>query len=174
MYNSPMGKRLLQIGLALLAALLVLTLRVPAERGIPGASDGAAVPLNSAPPETAAIRELLEQQDEAWNRGDLDQFMEAYWHDPGVTFLSGGRIIQGWEKVKKRYERRYRKKGQEMGHLEFSNLKIQLLGPEGAFARGRWDLARKKDHLGGYFTLILQKTPKGWRIIHDHTSADQP
>jgi ketosteroid isomerase-like protein len=42
---------------------------------------------------------------------------------------------------------------------------------------GRWHLERAKDSrgpAGGMFTLILRRFPQGWRIVHDHTSADTP
>jgi beta-aspartyl-peptidase (threonine type) len=59
-----------------------------------------------------------------------------------------------------------------MGHLEFSGLRIEMLGPEAAFVRGEWHLTMpdgKAPH--GLFTLIFRKFPEGWKIVHDHTSV---
>ncbi len=58
-----------------------------------------------------------------------------------------------------------------MGHLTFSDLDIQLAGPDCAVVFGRWRLAGKDDQPHGLFTLIWQRFPAGWRIIHDHTSS---
>jgi beta-aspartyl-peptidase (threonine type) len=59
-----------------------------------------------------------------------------------------------------------------MGRLEFSGLRIQMLGRDAAFVRGAWHLTLpdgKTPH--GLFTLVLRKFPAGWKIVHDHTSA---
>jgi beta-aspartyl-peptidase (threonine type) len=58
-----------------------------------------------------------------------------------------------------------------MGKLTFSELEVDLLSTDHALARGRWQVVLKKETPGGLFTLILKKMPKGWRIIHDHTSS---
>jgi beta-aspartyl-peptidase (threonine type) len=57
-------------------------------------------------------------------------------------------------------------------NLDFSNLRVEMLGPEAAFVRGSWHLTMsdgKTPH--GLFTLTFRKFPDGWKIIHDHTSA---
>jgi ketosteroid isomerase-like protein len=60
-----------------------------------------------------------------------------------------------------------------MGKLEFSDLEIRQLGPEAALVLGRWHLERQSDEVGGVFSLVFQRFPEGWRIIHDHTSAQK-
>ena len=60
-----------------------------------------------------------------------------------------------------------------MGQLEFSNLRIEMLGPEAAFVRGEFHLSMsdgKKPQ--GLFTLVLRKFPGGWKIIHDHSAGE--
>src|SRR5262249_10205725 len=70
---------------------------------------------------------------------------------------------------------RYQAEGKAMGRLAFSALDIEPLGPEAVLARGRFGLIMP-DGLkpGGLFTVIFRKFPDGWKIIHDHTSADPP
>jgi ketosteroid isomerase-like protein len=58
-----------------------------------------------------------------------------------------------------------------MGKLTFSELQIEMLGPDSAYVRGRWQLVTSKDKPGGLFTLIFKRLPEGWRIVHDHTSS---
>ena len=61
--------------------------------------------------------------------------------------------------------------GKEMGHLDFKDIEINMLGPDSAYARGHWQLTMSDGKQpGGLFTLILRKFPEGWRIVHDHTS----
>ena len=79
----------------------------------------------------------------------------------------------GWQTVFDRYRRKYGDK-ETMGKLKFSDLDIQLLGPESALAFGRWHLTRESGETSGLYTLVLRKKPEGWRIVHDHTSSASP
>ena len=120
----------------------------------------------------AAIRRLLATQVEAWNRGDLEGFMGGYWRSPDLTFFSGGNISQGWQAALERYQRTYQGTGKEMGHLEFQDLKIDVLDAHAAVVTGKWHLTMstgKTPH--GLFTLILKHLQNGWHIVHDHTSS---
>jgi beta-aspartyl-peptidase (threonine type) len=121
----------------------------------------------------AAVRELLEMQAEAWNRGDLEGFLAGYWNSPNLTFAGAGGITRGWAAVRERYRRSYPGRG-AMGRLTFSDLEITELGPAAVFVLGRWQLERAEDRPGGVFTLIVREFPEGWRIVHDHTSAFPP
>src|SRR5713226_3691568 len=117
------------------------------------------------------IRAVLDRQVQAWNRRDLEGFMEGYWHSPELTFYSGGTVVSGWEQTLARYRNRYQSEGKEMGHLEFSAVKIELLGPSAAFVRGRFYLKMASAESSGVFTLTFKKLAGGWKIIHDHTST---
>jgi ketosteroid isomerase-like protein len=117
------------------------------------------------------IRRVLDRQVEAWNRRDLEGFMQGYWNSPNLTFYSGGTTVSGWEPTLKRYRERYQSEGREMGQLDFSDLKIELLGPSAAFVRGRFHLKMASGDSGGLFTLTFRKLEGGWKIVHDHTST---
>ena len=124
--------------------------------------------------EISTIRAVLDKQAEAWNAGRLETFMEGYWKSPDLSFFSGGRKLQGWDATLDRYRKTYQSEGREMGKLTFSELDIQLLGPEVAVVRGRWELVLKDGTKpGGLYTLIFQRFRDGWKIIHDHTSSNQ-
>jgi beta-aspartyl-peptidase (threonine type) len=120
---------------------------------------------------TKEIRDVLDRQVQAWNRRDLEGFMQGYWRSPELTFYSGGTTVSGWEETLARYRNRYQSAGNEMGTLEFLDLKIELLGPRAAFVRGRFHLKMSSTEPSGIFTLTLRKFTGGWKIIHDHTST---
>jgi hypothetical protein len=88
-----------------------------------------------------------------------------------LTFFSGSTRTSGWKATLERYRKKYQTEGKEMGNLSFEELSIDLLGPEHALVRGRFRLQMKDAKPTGLFTLILRRTPAGWRIIHDHTSS---
>jgi uncharacterized protein (TIGR02246 family) len=124
------------------------------------------------PSREAAVEAVLRMQQDAWNRHDLDAFMAGYWNSPELTFFSGANERNGWQAALERYRAAYASPGHEMGTLEFSGLRIEMLGPDAAFARGSWHLTMpdgKTPH--GLFTLVFRKFPEGWRIVHDHTSV---
>jgi beta-aspartyl-peptidase (threonine type) len=119
------------------------------------------------------IKHMLVSQIEAWNRGQLEAFMLGYWRSPELTFFSGATVTRGWEPTLQRYRQRYKSEGKEMGQLEFQDLNIDMLNRRTAVVTGHWQLTMsdgKKPH--GLFTLIVKRMPGGWRIVHDHTSAE--
>jgi beta-aspartyl-peptidase (threonine type) len=119
------------------------------------------------------IRKMIEQQQAAWNRKDLEAFMSGYWNSPDLTFFSGAREANGWQAALDRYKKAYQGAGHEMGRLEFTNLRIEMLCPDAAFVRGEFRLTMsdgKKPQ--GLFTLVLRKFPEGWKIVHDHSVGE--
>ncbi|MGB8888808.1 MAG: nuclear transport factor 2 family protein [Candidatus Korobacteraceae bacterium] len=121
----------------------------------------------------AAIRAVLQSQVEAWNHHDLAKFMAGYWNSPQLTFFSGATETKGWQPTLERYQQKYQAEGRSMGTLSFSDLTIEMLGADAAFARGRFQLVMPDGKQPrGVFTLVFRKFPEGWRIIHDHTCAE--
>ena len=116
------------------------------------------------------IRNVLKSQQDAWNRGDIDAFMDGYSRSDETLFVSGDDVTRGWQKVLDRYKKKYSDRA-EMGTLTFSSLEITPLSNDSAVALGSWKLNRANDQPHGRFTLIFRRFPEGWRIVHDHTSA---
>ena len=143
----------------LLATVLVALL--PATRPVAADSD----------PE-AAIRQVLEDQSAAWNRGDLEGFMAGYWNSPDLVFTSGGQVRRGWKITLENYRERYGTAPETMGHLTFSELEIHPLSPDVAWVLGRWQLVMGSGNPGGVFTLVMRRIDGNWLVVHDHTSSD--
>jgi hypothetical protein len=117
----------------------------------------------------AAITKILEAQQSNWNQGNVDAFLEGYWHSPDLTFSGSGGIARGWDGVLARYKKNYPDRV-AMGQLDFSGLEFHFLGKDAALVLGYWHLARAQGDIGGVFSLVWQRFPEGWHIIHDHTS----
>ena len=119
-----------------------------------------------------AVRGVMEAQQAAWNRGDIEAFMDGYERAESTTFISGDELTRGWQTVLDRYKRRYSSR-EQMGTLTFSDLDVQPINSEYAIADGRWRLALANGSPHGRFTLIFKRSSAGWRIIHDTTTAAQ-
>jgi ketosteroid isomerase-like protein len=116
------------------------------------------------------IRAVLDAQTEAWNRGDIDTFMQSYWNSEKTQFVGATGIQRGWQAVLERYRKAYPDR-RSMGRVSFSDLEFSVLCPTAALVVGKYQLEREADHPHGVFTLVFRKFPEGWRIINDHTSA---
>ena len=130
---------------------------------------GGSLPAAESSGATRDITALLTSQVAAWNRGDIDGFMQAYLESDLLRFASGASITHGWRATRDGYKQRYPDRA-TMGTLAFSDLEITELSADAAIAFGRWKLAREQDAPNGLFTLTLRKTRAGWRIVQDHTS----
>ena len=152
-----------------LAVLLLLVLT--AFLGLFLSSEARSTDQTSASPEhdRAAIMKILDEQQSTWNSGDVISFMKGYWNSPELTFAGSGGIARGWESVLARYKREYPDQA-AMGQVNFSNVEVRFLGPDAALVLGQWHLRRSSGDIGGVFSLVFQRLPEGWRIVHDHTS----
>jgi ketosteroid isomerase-like protein len=134
----------------------------------------AAVPAPAATtPAAAEILGVLQTQADAWNRGDIDAFMQTYAPVSDLRFASGGNVTYGWQPTLERYKQRYPDRA-AMGTLAFSELTVTELSPDAALVFGHWQLTRATNKPHGLFTLLVRRTPAGWRVFADHTSSAAP
>ena len=115
------------------------------------------------------IHKVMDKQAAAWNKGDIDGFMDGYWRSEKLTFISGTEVTRGWQKTLDNYKKGYDSKA-KMGVLTFSDLEFTILSKDAAVVLGSWALRREKDNPHGKFTLTFRKFKEGWRIVMDHTS----
>lgn len=117
----------------------------------------------------AKIEKVLMAQVKAWNRGDLDGYMDAYWNDKGLMISGAGDTTFGWAMAYANYRKKYPEG--EMGTIEFKDLKTEMAGKESAFVTGRFvhQLADKK--VNGNFSLVMKLIYRQWKIVHDHTAT---
>ena len=121
---------------------------------------------------SSAIKQVLADQQTAWNRGDIDTFMHGYKESPDTTFI-GKTVEHGYAPILERYKSHYATRD-AMGQLDFSNLNVKMLGQKYAVVTGNFHLARTTaagGDVSGIFSLIFEREPEGWRIILDHTSS---
>ncbi|MFM7234799.1 MAG: YybH family protein [Flavobacteriales bacterium] len=115
------------------------------------------------------IHAVMNNQQEAWNRGDIEGFMAGYWKSDSLRFIGKRGITYGWQPTLDNYKKSY--PGSEaMGRLQFTNLTTELVGENSAYVIGKWELFRATDTLGGHYSLLWSKMQGQWVIVADHSS----
>lgn len=117
-----------------------------------------------------AIRALFQMQQDAWNSGDINRFMEAYWNSPKLVFIGRNGPTYGWQQVLDNYKRSYPDTA-TMGKLKFDILDISLIDKKTVFLIGKYHLTRTVGDAEGNFSLLLQKINGEWLIISDHSDV---
>ena len=117
------------------------------------------------------VRATLRAQMAAWNEGNLDAFMETYWKDDALKFVSGGEITKGWSATMKRYRDRYGDGG-GLGQLGFGQMDVELVTKDVAVVTGRFNHVKDASPTSGFFSLVMRRDRGAWRIVHDHTVLD--
>lgn len=102
------------------------------------------------------ILSLLDKQVEAWNNGNLENFMQTYWNNEKLVFVGSRGPTYGWQATLESYKKGYPDK-KAMGKLKFNVLDISKIDKHSVFIIGRFDLAREDGDLAGYFTLVVQE-----------------
>lgn len=127
--------------------------------------------LTTASREQLDVVKVLLAQQEAWNRGDIDAFAQSY-KDAPDTLVVTHQVSHGFAGLVDEYKHDYPTKA-AMGTLAFSEIEARPLDAQFAIVVGRYHLDRAKKEGGnadGLFSMVLEKTAKGWKIILDHTT----
>jgi ketosteroid isomerase-like protein len=117
----------------------------------------------------SAIIEVLHKQDEAWNNGNIEAFMQTYWKHDSLMFIGKSGVTYGWLNTLNNYKKGY-PDTMAMGKLHFDLIQIKKLSRKYYHVVGKWHLTRSIGNLEGHFTLLIQKIKGRWYIIADHSS----
>ena len=115
------------------------------------------------------IRSILATQTAAWNRGDIDQFMNGYWENDSLMFIGKSGVTYGWTNTLNNYKKGYPDTA-AMGQLKFDLIQVKKLSKKYYHVTGKWFLKRSIGDVGGHYTLLFQKINGRWVIISDHSS----
>ena len=120
--------------------------------------------------DSLGIMNVMSLQQDAWNNGDIDSFMQGYLKSEELVFSGKSGPIYGWENTRKRYYSSY-PNTQIMGKLNFTVKKIKSISLNSAYLIGEYYLKRSTEDSYGHFTLLWKKVDDNWLIVSDHTSA---
>lgn len=117
-----------------------------------------------------AILQTLQDQQNAWNEGNVEKFMEGYWKSDSLQFIGKDQINCGWQTTLDNYKEKY-PDTVAMGELRFEILRVNPVSPDAAFLTGKFFLTRSIGDLNGIFTLVIRKINGKWLVVYDHTAS---
>ncbi len=112
---------------------------------------------------------VLDSQSACWNRGDIEGFMQGYWHNDSLKFIGKNGLRCGWQQTLDAYKKGYPDKA-AMGRLKFGIINIGAVAKGLYQVVGTWQVNSTKGDLKGVFSLLFKKIDGKWVIIMDHTS----
>ncbi len=115
------------------------------------------------------IGAAMKNQENAWNRGDIDGFMAGYWRSDSLIFIAPHGLTYGWKQTLDNYKKAYPDR-ETMGKLTFTILSVERISLKNAYVIGKWHLARRAGDQSGHYTLLWRKIKGTWVIVSDHTS----
>jgi uncharacterized protein (TIGR02246 family) len=119
------------------------------------------------------IRAVIARMEDAWNRSDFAGYMEGFWN-PGVIFVSNGRIQDGWQGTLDHYIRDYGGAPERRGNLHFEILSIEFYSPDAALLISRYRLDRPENGQEGINTRLMRRIDGRWVIAMNHVSSHPP
>lgn len=125
--------------------------------------------VSGQPKDEKEIRAVLTKQTESWNKGDIETFMQTYWHSDSLLFIGKNGIKWGWQTTLDNYKKGY-PDTTAMGKLDFDILVVKKLSAEYYYIVGKWHLQRTIGDLSGHYDLLFRKIKGKWMIIADHSS----
>ena len=137
------------------------------------AATPAAASAQVAAEEETDIRVLIARMEAAWNRGDFRGYMEGF-ANPGVVFVSGGRIQDGWQGTLDHYVRDYGGAPERRGQLHFYDIGVEMLAPHVAMLVSHYRLTRPERPQQGINTRLMRKLGGRWVIALNHVSSYDP
>lgn len=155
--------------LALVSACVV----VPLNSTTSTTSQSAPITVSRAARDSAAreIAVMMQASAMAWNRGDLDAFVNYYEPDTTTTYIGRNGIVRGRAAIRAVYAPRFAPGGAR-DSLSFENTEIDLLAPGVANVISWYRLMRGDSTTArGPTSLVMRHDADGqWRIVHDHSS----
>jgi uncharacterized protein (TIGR02246 family) len=170
MSSSQFGERVRTLGIVRpgAACALALALLLAPAPPAPAQDDN---PLHTATRTELDVVKVVLAQEKAWNAGDLEGYVKGYKNSPDTIFI-GKDVSKGYAQILEDYKRNYYNRA-SMGTLTFSELEVHSLSDAFAVCIGKYHLERAKKDGGpsdGQFSLVLEKTDQGWKIVLDHTT----
>jgi uncharacterized protein (TIGR02246 family) len=115
-----------------------------------------------------AIREVIRQEIETWNKGDIDGYVNLYAPVDSVRMLYNGGAVYGKADILAFYKKYWPK--EKMGQLSFTDVKLERLSPEYYFTSGHFHVKQNDGkEIKGRFSGLMKKIKGKWYLYTDHS-----
>jgi len=126
---------------------------------------------------TKGVHAAFDRLVEGITQVDVDKVMSVYDKSPRLLiFNNNGSATQGWDNVKANVTSSYAKVSNVT--LDVTGLRIEMLGTTAAFVTCKWKQSQenegKLENASGRMTLVFRLIGKEWKVVHRHTSPDNP
>lgn len=128
--------------------------------------------VGAADPEKEIYDQLMRMAD-AWNRHDIDGYLDGFLHSDDVVVVVEGETVRGWDLLSRAYHSGY-PKPEEMGTLTVDRMQVQMLTPDLGFVLSSYTISFAKKKEFGTDTIVMKKVSAGWRELISHTSFVEP
>lgn len=123
------------------------------------------------------VREAFDRLIEGIRQVDADKVMSVYDNSERTLFFNNnGSVTLGWTTMKNNRESSYAKT--KNVSLEVTGVRVEMLGARSAYVSCKWkqdqEYDGKLESSSGRMTLIFSLVGKSWKIVHAHTSPDNP
>ncbi len=119
--------------------------------------------------DAAAIKATLDTTAAGWNRGELPVYLSAY--VDSATAMGSTGLVRGVSGIEGQMKAGFWRTGRPLQSLSYDHLEIRPIGPDQAVVTGQYILTGGgRPDRTGWFTTIWVRTPRGWRMVHDHSS----
>lgn len=125
--------------------------------------------LSAQSKDEKAILQMLDTQNQAWNRGDVSGFMKGYWENDSLMFIGKSGVTYGYQNTLENYKKGYPDTA-AMGKLTTTQIKMIRVSRQYYFIVGKWYLKRSIGDISGHYNLLVRKINGQWVIVADHSS----
>jgi len=126
---------------------------------------------------TAPVKAAFESLIDGIREVNASKVLDAYEKgDRILIFNNNGSATIGWENIKSNTESSYPKIKNVT--LDITGLRIEMLSKTAAYVTCKWKQTQEYDgnpeSASGRMTLVYRLIGKDWKVVHRHTSPDNP
>jgi hypothetical protein len=131
----------------------------------------------ATPEPTKAVHAVFDRLVEGIKQADSDKVMSTFEDNDRILFFNNnGSATIGWKTMSDVRKKSYA--NVKNVSLDVTGLRIEMLGKTAAYATCKWKQTQensgKLESSSGRMTLVFKLIGKDWKIVHVHTSPDNP
>lgn len=123
------------------------------------------------------VQAAFDRLTEGIRQSDWKKVMSVYENSDRILFFNNnGTATIGWENMRANRESLYAKTKNVT--LDITGLRVEMLGTGSAYVTCKWKQTQeyngKLESASGRMSLVFRLIGKDWKVVHLHTSPDNP